>query len=582
MIATGDQAHGMLVGDGGQLSAAQSTVSAAGNDASALRLQGDSTDISQVDLSGSVLHNQHGATVAVAGVGDIDFEDVIASGSGQWLQVDAGATEPGLANINLASSLVTGSALTAQGSTSNLSMSDTSLWHLTDDSNLSTLSNANSLIDFSAPTGGKYKTLTANQYHGNNGTIALNTYLYDDQSPSDKLVIDGGKATGSSNLQIKNAGGPGALTKGNDPKPVDPTPVDPKPVDPKPVDPTPKPVDNDPSPAPQVPNYRPETSLYSAIPGMTLRYSRMLVDTLHERMGEEVRNAVDPLPVDAQSDYGPSLGWGRLIYGQGEQDLGNGGGYDYSQQAFQVGIDLYHNEDTDGSTDQAGISLSAGKITGDIEHTDGSSAGDSKVRATGLGGYWTHHGPAGWYLDGVLQFNHFDIQAHPQDLPRLNTKGKGITASLEAGYPFKLNKDESLKIEPQAQVIVTKVKIDDAHDAGANVRFEDVDSLTGRLGVRIDKDMFREDDKGKLHRTNVWVRPSIWHEFKGQPKTEFSSNDGFVPFTTDMGGTWTEVNLGVDYQVSEKTTIHVNAGYEKGLDNDSHGYEGMLGIKVKF
>ncbi|MNZ53113.1 Antigen 43 precursor [compost metagenome] len=308
----------------------------------------------------------------------------------------------------------------------------------------------------------------------------------------------------------------------------------------------------------------------------------MLVDTLHERMGEEVRNAVDPLPVDAQSDYGPSLGWGRLIYGQGEQDLGNGGGYDYSQHAFQVGIDLYHNEDTDGSTDQAGISLSAGKITGDIEHTDGSSAGDSKVRATGLGGYWTHYGPAGWYLDGVLQFNHFDIQAHPQDLPRLNTKGKGITASLEAGYPFKLNKDESLKIEPQAQVIVTKVKIDDAHDAGANVRFEDVDSLTGRLGVRIDKDMFREDDKGKLHRTNVWVRPSIWHEFKGQPKTEFSSNDGFVPFTTDMGGTWTEVNLGVDYQVSEKTTIHVNAGYEKGLDNDSHGYEGMLGIKVKF
>ncbi|QYX49004.1 autotransporter outer membrane beta-barrel domain-containing protein [Pseudomonas tussilaginis] len=674
VIATGDQAHGMLVRDGGQLSAAQSTVSAAGNDASALRLQGDSTDISQVDLSGSVLHNQHGATVAVAGVGDIDFEDVITSGSGQWLQVDAGATEPGLANINLASSLVTGSALTAQGSTSNLSMSDTSLWHLTDDSNLSTLSNANSLIDFSAPTGGKYKTLTANQYHGNNGTIALNTYLYDDQSPSDKLVIDGGKATGSSNLQIKNAGGPGALTKGNgiqvvdaknggtteeqafrllsrvkagpyeytlhraslddsntqawylrstkdakpvdpdpvdpkpvdpdpvdpkpvdpkpvdpkpvDPKPVDPTPVDPKPVDPKPVDPkpvdpTPKPVDNDPSPAPQVPNYRPETSLYSAIPGMTLRYSRMLVDTLHERMGEEVRNAVDPLPVDAQSDYGPSLGWGRLIYGQGEQDLGNGGGYDYSQHAFQVGIDLYHNEDTDGSTDQAGISLSAGKITGDIEHTDGSSAGDSKVRATGLGGYWTHYGPAGWYLDGVLQFNHFDIQAHPQDLPRFNTKGKGITASLEAGYPFKLNKDESLKIEPQAQVIVTKVKIDDAHDAGANVRFEDVDSLTGRLGVRIDKDMFREDDKGKLHRTNVWVRPSIWHEFKGQPKTEFSSNDGFVPFTTDMGGTWTEVNLGVDYQVSEKTTIHVNAGYEKGLDNDSHGYEGMLGIKVKF
>ncbi|MHC2148852.1 autotransporter outer membrane beta-barrel domain-containing protein [Pseudomonas sp. 210_17 TE3656] len=654
VITQGADAHGMLVKDGGQLSAEQSTVSAAGSNAAALYLQGSSAGASQADLSSTVLHNQNGATVAVDGIGDINFEDVIAGGSGQWLHVDANANQAGLATINLASSQVNGAATTASGSTSNLSMSDTSLWKLTGNSNLSSLSNDNSLIDFSAPSGGSYKTLTANQYQGNNGTIALNTYLYDDQSPSDKLVIDGGQASGSSNLQIKNAGGPGALTQGNgiqvvdainggttqeqafrllsrvkagpyeytlhraslddsnaqawylrstkdatpvdptpvdptpvdptpvDPTPVDPTPVDPTPVDPAPVDPAPKPVVNPTQPSPQVPNYRPETSLYSAIPGMTLRYSRMLVDTLHERMGEEVRNSVDPLPAEAQSDYGPSLGWGRLIYGQGDQDLSNGSRYDYSQQAFQVGIDLYHGEDTDGSTDQAGISLSAGKIAGDIDHTDGSAAGDAKVRAVGLGGYWTHFGPAGWYLDGVLQFNHFDIQANPQDLPRFKTKGKGITASLEAGYPFKLNKDESLKIEPQAQVIVSKIKINDSHDAASEVRYEDVDSLTGRLGVRIDKDMFREDDKGKLHRTNIWVRPSIWHEFKSSPKTEFSSNDGFVPFTTDLGGTWTEVNLGVDYQASEKTTIHVSAGYEKGLDNDSHGYEGMIGIKVKF
>ncbi|WP_136475985.1 autotransporter outer membrane beta-barrel domain-containing protein [Pseudomonas sp. DG56-2] len=660
IITQGADAHGMLVKEGGQLSAEQTTVSAAGSDASALYLQGSDVAVSKADVRSSVLHNQQGATLAIDGVAEADLEDVIAGGSGHWLHVDAGATAPGLATINLSSSQVNGAATTAQDSTSTLSMSDTSLWKLTGNSNLSSLGNDNSLIDFSAPVGSGYKTLTVNRYQGNNGTIALNTYLYDDQSPSDKLVIDGGQASGSSNLQIKNTGGPGALTRGNGIQVVDAinggttqaqafrllsrvkagpyeytlhraslddsnaqawylrstqdaVPVDPKPQpdpddddddDPKPVDPIDKPVDKPPvvvppvivppvvvppvvvpptpQPARQVPNYRPETSLYSAIPGMTLRYSRMLVDTLHERMGEEVRNAVDPLPNEAQSDYGPSLGWGRLIYGQGDQSLGNGSSVDYSQQAFQVGIDLYHSEDTDGSSNQAGLSLSAGKIAGDVEHTDGSAAGDAKVRATGLGGYWTHYGAAGWYLDGVLQFNHFDIQAHPDDLPRLKTKGKGITASLEAGYPFKLNKDESLKIEPQAQVIVSKIKINDSHDAAADVRFEDVDSLTGRLGVRIDKDLFREDGKGKLHRTNLWIRPSVWHEFKSQPKTEFSSNDGFIPFTTDMGGTWTELNLGVDYQVSETTTIHVSGGYEKGLDSDSHGYEGILGIKVKF
>jgi outer membrane autotransporter protein len=100
--------------------------------------------------------------------------------------------------------------------------------------------------------------------------------------------------------------------------------------------------------------------------------------------------------------------------------------------------------------------------------------------------------------------------------------------------------------------------------------------------VRIDRDWFREDDDGKTRRTNGWIRPSIWHEFKGQPKTEFSSANGFVPFEADIGGTWGEINLGVDYQANERTTFYVSAGYQRNFDGDSHSYEGMLGVKVAF
>src|SRR4029077_5726552 len=52
--------------------------------------------------------------------------------------------------------------------------------------------------------------LTTTNYVGASGTIALNTFLGTDGSPSDKLVINGGSATGSSFLRITNAGGPGA------------------------------------------------------------------------------------------------------------------------------------------------------------------------------------------------------------------------------------------------------------------------------------------------------------------------------------------------------------------------------------
>ena len=57
--------------------------------------------------------------------------------------------------------------------------------------------------------------LTTTNYVGNGGTIALNTFLGADGSPSDKLVINGGNATGNSLLRITNTGGPGAETVAN-------------------------------------------------------------------------------------------------------------------------------------------------------------------------------------------------------------------------------------------------------------------------------------------------------------------------------------------------------------------------------
>ena len=57
--------------------------------------------------------------------------------------------------------------------------------------------------------------LTTTSYIGTGGTIAMNTFLGADGSPSDKLVINGGSATGNSFLRITNAGGPGAETVAN-------------------------------------------------------------------------------------------------------------------------------------------------------------------------------------------------------------------------------------------------------------------------------------------------------------------------------------------------------------------------------
>jgi outer membrane autotransporter protein len=49
-----------------------------------------------------------------------------------------------------------------------------------------------------------------------------------------------------------------------------------------------------------------------------------------------------------------------------------------------------------------------------------------------------------------------------------------------------------------------------------------------------------------------------------------------------MRGTTGEINLGIDHQVDDNTTITFSAGYQEGFDDDSNGYEGIIGVKIDF
>lgn len=669
----------------GTLTTNGATLLANGSDAAALTINANAGQTARAAITGGELRSaQSDAIAATSGSSQVNLTGTTVTGETNWLHVIgnpsvvadpfaepeittvANVPSSGLSGVGVnvipsvsvtapgasASTLVTasgatlnGAALTETGASSNVSLTDNTVWNLTGNSNVTSLSNQSSLIQFAPPVGSVFKTLTVTNYEGQNGTIGLNTFLANDDSPSDKVVIDGGNASGTSFLSVKNTLGQGALTTNNGilvvdsvnggrtaagafalagavyagpyeytlhrssndtsnpeawylrstiepdppvppgpPVPPDPAPPGP-PGPPEPVPPNPPvPVPPQPRPAP-VPNFRPETSLYTAVPALALVYTRTLVDTLHERVGEERLNQ-SGLPAGDENTYGPSLGWGRLIYRSGKQEGSRqsfGGStpeYNYDLSAFQVGLDLYRDVKPDGSHEQAGVSLAVGSIDAGVSHHTGNSAGEDTLRAYSLGGYWTYFGQNGWYLDSVLQTHRFDIEAKPNRTAKLKTRGWGYSASLEAGYPFEMKKD--LYIEPQAQVIYSSVDLDDSDDLAAEVRFKDVDSLLGRVGVRFAKDWETEGTDHTVRRTNAWIRPSVWHEFKGQPKTEFSSQNGYVPFEADIGGSWGEVNVGIDYQTNARTTFTVSTGYRESFEGDSHGYDGMIGVKVTF
>ena len=68
------------------------------------------------------------------------------------------------------------------------------------------LNNASGILTLQ--DGGTGDTVVFNgNYVGNGGRLLLDTFLAGDGSPSDRLVIDGGTATGSTGVFIANVGG---------------------------------------------------------------------------------------------------------------------------------------------------------------------------------------------------------------------------------------------------------------------------------------------------------------------------------------------------------------------------------------
>ncbi|OSJ32084.1 hypothetical protein BSZ19_19755 [Bradyrhizobium japonicum] len=328
-----------------------------------------------------------------------------------------------------------------------------------------------------------------------------------------------------------------------------------------------------------MPDYREETSLYAAIPSMALLYGRNLLDTLHERMGEQEDGRFRANPENAK------VGWGRIIGVNGVQQgdnlgvLGGSAGphFSYSFLALQAGMDVYRHDHADGSRDQAGAYFAIGGARGRVAHVDG-QIGDSNFAAYTLGGYWTHFGPTGWYIDSVLQGTFYDISSFGDNgIPALKTGAQGGAASVEGGYPFRFA--GGYFIEPQGQLVYQNIHINDASDVAAQIRFADVTSLAARIGARFGRTWAIDDSARTI---TTWLRPNLWNEFLGNPTTLFSSDTGFVPFHADLGGLWGEINAGISGQVTSTTTLYANASYQSRFDGGGFAYNGKVGLRVNW
>jgi outer membrane autotransporter protein len=246
----------------------------------------------------------------------------------------------------------------------------------------------------------------------------MNSFLGGDGSPSDRLIINGGSATGNSTLRITNAGGPGAETVANGIAVVQAInggttvpgaftlagearggafdyflfrgglggsrpndwflrstfvigPVPPEPPILPPILPTDPPPD--PLPPGIYPIIGPEIATYGVVQPVARQLGMTTLGTLHERIGDTLLNArchpdgdtrdgmlreapAKPPPDCVNAGSGHSA-WGRVLGQQIENRYRAFADPRASGQllGFQSGIDLWRGEWMPGHRDAAGI-----------------------------------------------------------------------------------------------------------------------------------------------------------------------------------------------------------------------------------
>ncbi|WP_158554694.1 autotransporter family protein [Methylovirgula sp. 4M-Z18] len=505
-------------------------------------------------------------------------------------------------------------------------------------------------------------TLTvAGNYVGQGGTLRLNTYLGTDGSPSDKLVLKGGAASGTTYLDVRNVNGPGALTFANGIQVVQALngatttatafalarPAlsgayqyklffggvgadannqswylrDQMPVTPPGTSPT-----ASSTPEPTVPMYRSEVPVYLADPEVANQLGFAMVNNLDVRTLVDYRAvaAVPAAPVqttwcedpkkrvryrcvvpgdkvahytDARNkeiaDYQTHGMWGRIFGEYGTQKPsgnyglstnnaflnGKGPQYDYGMGGIQVGFDVLHKDNSDGSRDRAGVYLGYGLAHADVKNIyDSGDAGKIDLSGESLGAYSTHYGQAGWYVDNILQGTYFDRIHASGSNSGMTTDGWSGIASIETGYPIKVGSND-WTIEPQVQAIYQHVDLGSGTDAYGHTSFGRTDDVRGRIGARLTHPLAFAD--GRL--ATIWMRVNVWHDFMiNKPQATFSSLNGLNPVLLNgtLGGTWGEVEAGASTQLTKTVAFFGSAFYDHSIDNGrSYAIGGRAGLK---
>lgn len=243
---------------------------------------------------------------------------------------------------------------------------------------------------------------------------------------------------------------------------------------------------------------------------------------------------------DSKGEHGV---WARMVRGEVEyESIQNQ--YNY----YQVGYDEKLSTDPNWTV---GMFLT---------RTEGNSTfrtGSAENNHTGVGVYGSYLKDDGSFIDLVAKYARIDSDFNANGgvgSGDYNTNGYSISAE----YGKRFEQGNGFWIEPQVELTYGTVgAVDYTTSNGAKVRQEGMDSLVGRVGFSIGKD---------IKAGNIYARASYLYDFDGETEVTMSHSGISDVYEQDLGGGWFEVGLGANINLSDATHLYFDVEKTYGGD----------------
>lgn len=290
---------------------------------------------------------------------------------------------------------------------------------------------------------------------------------------------------------------------------------------------------------------QPHNQAVSSMANLSLMTWRQENNDMNKRLGE------------VRASEGSQGIWARMARGQskyGAQGIKNQ--YNY----YQLGYDSKISDDW--------------ILGGAFTYTDGDSSytnGSGTNKHTGFAVYGSNLRDDGSFIDLIAKYAHmkndFDVNG---GVGSGDYSTNGLSFSAEYGKRFQ---QEGYWIEPQAELTYGRVSSADfTTKRGAKVHQDSMDSLVGRLGFSLGKD---------IKQGNVYVRASYLYDFQGDTSVTMSKAGATTPFKTDLGGGWWEFGVGTNLNLGHDTHFYLDVETTAGGDVDTP-WQWNAGVRYSF